>query len=60
MSVLEMSIRLYITTDSSITTTYGIPWPKYSEGIQRQGWPSSGVLSGVCHRHGALSCKTWV
>ena len=37
MSVLETSRFLYITTDSVITTTYGMPCAKYSVGTQRHG-----------------------
>ncbi|MNR60914.1 hypothetical protein D3C85_1825170 [compost metagenome] len=37
ISVLEMPVFLYIATDSVITTTYGMPWPKYKLGIHHQG-----------------------
>lgn len=37
MSVFEMPNRLYITTDTVMTITYGTPSAKYNEGIQIQG-----------------------
>src|SRR4051794_20245033 len=38
MSVFEIPLTLYMTTDSVSTTKYGTAWPKYSDGTHSHGF----------------------